>query len=239
MDRVGSTNIAMRCTLAPAIAIPCATPAPRGSIQCVSQQERIEADPANVLLAKRALRSRIRDSRARMSQRQRADEAAGLTHDWLGIGGKVVAGYLATPTEPDPHGLLMQAARVLLPVPLADGELGWAIADGTHRPHERLPVSVPGGPMIGHGARPLLENRVCVLLVPALAVGKDGWRLGQGGGYYDRLLADLERCEIPNNLLVVAVVYQAELLQAGVVPHGVHDKPVKVALTSAGPAALA
>jgi 5-formyltetrahydrofolate cyclo-ligase len=170
-----------------------------------------------------------------MTVDQRAAVAEQLARQPLGILGQTVAGYLAGPTEPDPGGLLAQAARVLLPVPMAAGELGWAFDDGTARPHGRLAVPVPTGPQVGRGARLLIEEGVSVLFVPALGVGRDGWRLGQGGGYYDRLLAALVQVADGNPApLVIAVVHEAELLDAGVVPHGPHDQRVPLALTSAG-----
>jgi 5-formyltetrahydrofolate cyclo-ligase len=177
-----------------------------------------------------------------MDPQEREAVAARLAQDALGIEGLVVAGYLATPTEPDPGALLARAARVLLPVPLADGQLGWALDDGNAVPHGRLPVRIPGGPVIGHGAGALRTAGVSVLLIPGLAVGGDGWRLGQGGGYYDRLLAELPAtgpsevaCRAtPEFPLLACVVHVDEVLSAGDVPHGPHDQRVTMALTPEG-----
>lgn len=38
------------------------------------------------------------------------------------------------------------------------------------------------------GAKLILPNQIDLLLIPAQAVDAEGWRLGQGGGYYDRYL---------------------------------------------------
>ena len=40
------------------------------------------------------------------------------------------------------------------------------------------------------------------IIVPALAVGYDGRRLGQGGGFYDSLMADPEVRKIPTFTLI-------------------------------------
>ncbi len=70
------------------------------------------------------------------------------------------------------------------------------------------------------------------MLVPALAAGRDGVRLGQGGGFYDRALADLP--PHPEGPLVVAVVHDDELLAAGEVPSAPHDRRVDAVLTPSG-----
>jgi 5-formyltetrahydrofolate cyclo-ligase len=62
------------------------------------------------------------------------------------------------------------------------------------------------------------------VVVPALAVGRDGTRLGRGGGYYDRALAHAR----PDAVLV-AVVFDEELLEG--VPAGPHDRRVTAVVT--------
>jgi 5-formyltetrahydrofolate cyclo-ligase len=56
------------------------------------------------------------------------------------------------------------------------------------------------------------------MIVPALAITTDGVRLGQGGGYYDRVLS-LVRPDVP----IIAMIYDHELLPAGAIPHEAHD----------------
>ncbi len=58
------------------------------------------------------------------------------------------------------------------------------------------------------------------VIVPALAVGADGHRLGRGGGCYDRALA-----RVGPAVPTVALVYDNELLDA--VPAGPHDQRVR------------
>ncbi len=66
-----------------------------------------------------------------------------------------------------------------------------------------------------------------LILVPALAVGPDGHRLGYGGGYYDRLLAQVAP---PATTMVVAFHFQ--LLAE--IPSGAHDRPVGWIVTEVG-----
>lgn len=67
------------------------------------------------------------------------------------------------------------------------------------------------------------------VVMPALAVAEDGMRLGQGGGYYDRFLA-----ELPRSVPTVALVFEDELLPAGAIPAEPTDRPVDGVVTAAG-----
>ncbi|WP_338402629.1 5-formyltetrahydrofolate cyclo-ligase [Micrococcus luteus] len=67
------------------------------------------------------------------------------------------------------------------------------------------------------------------VVMPALAVAEDGMRLGQGGGYYDRFLA-----ELPQAVPTVALVFEDELLPAGAIPAEPTDRPVDGVVTAAG-----
>jgi 5-formyltetrahydrofolate cyclo-ligase len=156
------------------------------------------------------------------------------------VGRVVLAGYLAMPGEPDPAAVCAAVrdagGRVLLPRPSPGTRLEWAWDDGTRAvPNAPVRVPVPGGPAIGEGYEALLAADVRVLLLPALAVDEAGHRLGQGGGYYDRLLADrpLWR-DGAARLLVVAVVHDDEVLPAGRVPVDDLDQPIDAALTPSG-----
>lgn len=64
-----------------------------------------------------------------------------------------------------------------------------------------------------------------LILVPGLAYTRSGYRLGYGGGYYDRLLA------LPGLAPTLGLCYQALVL--GEIPHGEHDLPVGNLVTEA------
>jgi 5-formyltetrahydrofolate cyclo-ligase len=84
-----------------------------------------------------------------------------------------------------------------------------------------------------------------MVLVPALAVDRSGARLGQGGGYYDRMLAELASLAqaarhlgsgtaaraSAEQVRIVAVVHDEELLPAGAVPREGHDQLMMAVLT--------
>lgn len=129
------------------------------------------------------------------------------------------------PTRPLLDALVAAGARILLPVvhTSTDTALDWAPYDGwdtlaTVRWGLLEPTAAPHGP-------DALDD-VALVVVPALAVDRDGHRLGRGKGFYDRALGRVARNRR------VAVVYADELLDA--VPHEPHDETVGWALTPAG-----
>lgn len=66
------------------------------------------------------------------------------------------------------------------------------------------------------------QAKIDLILTPGLAFDKNGYRLGQGGGYYDRYLA-----QYPGK--TVALCRDTFLLDA--VPMEAHDRPVELVLT--------
>lgn len=67
-------------------------------------------------------------------------------------------------------------------------------------------------------------NKMDVIIVPGLLFSVDGFRLGYGGGYYDRLLAN-----IMENTITIGLAYD-DFLQ-DVLPIDKYDIPVKIIVT--------
>jgi 5-formyltetrahydrofolate cyclo-ligase len=59
-----------------------------------------------------------------------------------------------------------------------------------------------------------------ILLLPLLAFDASGYRLGYGGGYYDRTLEDMK--SPVSTVLAVGIAYQAQQIDA--VPHSALDQ---------------
>lgn len=149
-----------------------------------------------------------------------------------------VAAYVSVGSEPGTGALLdaLRAAgkRVILPVLLPDNDLDWAVwppiptETGLSRADTGLVAArrgllEPTGPRLGVEAIASAD----VVLLPGLAVGADGVRMGRGGGSYDRVLARLT----PGTFTCV-LLHEGEVLDA--VPAEEHDLAVDAAATPSG-----
>ena len=136
--------------------------------------------------------------------------------------------FAPTPIEPDMSLALGLFPRTLLPVLLDEagaplGEPRWGLWEaGRALVTLGRPPAQPDGE--ARGAESLKEADLIV--IPALAASADGTRLGQGGGWYDRAL--VHRCP---GTPVVAVIFDDEVLEAGVIPAEPHDVPIDAIVT--------
>ena len=143
-----------------------------------------------------------------------------------------IAAYSSYDTEPSTDALIAALLglghRVLLPRIAGsdpqDRRLEWVgIRPGTEYSVNERGIREPQGPDAGLAG-------VDIVLVPALAVTVAGDRLGQGGGFYDRALAQVPRFADRGPLLV-AVVYAHEVLEAPTWPTEPHDIRMDAILT--------
>jgi 5-formyltetrahydrofolate cyclo-ligase len=177
--------------------------------------------------AKVGLRRVLRARRAARDEAARAAAGERLAAHAGAIPAGTVAAFVGTraepPTLPLLDGLRASGRRVLLPVLREDMDLEWAPfeGEGALRP-ARLGLLEPSGASLGLEA----VREAQLVLAPALAVDRDGRRLGQGGGSYDRAL---ERAAAP----VVAVVFDDEVRDEPI-PVEPHDRGVAGVLTPGG-----
>ncbi|HWK92449.1 MAG TPA: 5-formyltetrahydrofolate cyclo-ligase [Luteimicrobium sp.] len=187
--------------------------------------------------AKDELRKAIRAAREVRSERLRREAADALADVVESIpevkDAGCVATYAARPTEPGTLALMDRLAardvRVLLPVLGTGLQRNWAEYAGS----DDLRVRAPGRPP-EPGTPELPAEAVAdadVILVPALAVDTSGMRLGQGGGWYDRVLQHTRP-----GTRVVAVVFPEEVYDASErpLPSEPHDQRVQAVATPAG-----
>lgn len=133
-----------------------------------------------------------------------------------------VAAYMPLPSEPLTTDFITSLpCEVLLPICGDDGLLTWSLFDGTFRPGP-FGIREPAGPLVDDPALAACD----LIIVPALAVRRDGIRLGKGAGYYDRALAEVP--EVPTT----AVVYSSEVRDD--LPAEPHDIPVTSVVTEQG-----
>jgi 5-formyltetrahydrofolate cyclo-ligase len=136
----------------------------------------------------------------------------------------IIAGYHVHRDEADPAMLLRELARrgahIAFPRVMAkdaplefhlvpDGEILRPGAHGIHEPLEHWPRVIPN-----------------LVLVPLLAFDDHGFRLGYGGGYYDRTLAALPKAR------AIGIAYAGQRMDF--LPHDAHDYPLNAVLTENG-----
>lgn len=178
---------------------------------------------------KTALRQRMRTLRRRLAAEApdagfRAAEA--LVLDRLPPT-EAVAVYYAQGSEIDPTPLAERLAAsgvgVALPVALSrEGHLQFR----RWIPGETLAPDAVGVPAPPQGAAVVRPN---VVVTPLLAFDRRGGRLGQGGGHYDRTLANL-RASGP--VFVLGLAYAGQ--EVDEIPMEPHDQRLDAILTEAG-----
>ena len=202
------------------------------------------------MASKVEIRSSHRALRAGLPLAALDEAAAGIARHGLTWASGLAAGrqgtfaaYLGVDSEPPTLPLMTALAsaghRVLLPVCEPDLELSWVY----WTPQSEFVRSrfAPIGEPVGERHGTTIMRNATAIFLPATAVDFSGNRIGQGGGYYDKFLAEL--AAIPSSsgeapataaLPTAAVVYNPEVLPAGSIPVEWFDRKVGAALTPAG-----
>ena len=136
-----------------------------------------------------------------------------------------VASYFSYGFEPETHDLNTELIRlgktVLLPRTLDDNTIEWVAWDGRDSSlKKRAKLMEPTGERVTD------LSMINVVILPALAIDPSGNRLGQGGGSYDRALAQLDKSDVWR----VGLVFAAELTRQSL-PVEPHDIRVSAAAT--------
>jgi len=105
------------------------------------------------------------------------------------LNSKIIASYMSYGDEPDTRQLnleLIKAGKTLLAPRISGDNLEWVQWNGDESQlQQKKKISEPSGPAFTNLAA------IEVIIVPALRIDRSGYRLGQGGGYYDRALPHL------------------------------------------------
>lgn len=197
------------------------------------------ADRESHVALKAAWRSLLRAARDAVPEAVRAAETAALSAAAVRLTADLdgpVCAYVAVGSEPGapvgevavlpapvPDALLAAGHEVWLPVvPAARGPLEWARYEGADTLADAaFGLREPTGERLGAAS----VARAALVLVPALALDRRGYRIGHGGGYYDRTLPLIDERTVQR----VGVVRDDELVEE--LPAEPHDVPVSAALT--------
>lgn len=151
-------------------------------------------------------------------------QAANLLADLLAAHrGKPLAGYMAMRTEIDPT--LAMAAH--------QGPVGVPVIPGPAQPL-RFREWSPGCPMVAGDFGALIPQDGAwidpqLVIVPLVGFDARGYRLGYGGGFYDRTLAGL-RARHP--VLAIGFAFDAQELRE--VPIDAYDQRLDIIVTESG-----
>jgi 5-formyltetrahydrofolate cyclo-ligase len=187
----------------------------------------------DIIQEKRALRSQIRTWRAGLAAdvaARAADRVAahGLRFLELGQQRRVISGFSSLPEEFRAWPLLrrLHGEGQPLAMPVMQGK-NLPLLFRAWTPGDAMDRAVWG---IGEpkSDKPSLEPDI--VLAPLLAFDVSGWRLGYGGGYYDRTLRAL-RARKP--IVAVGLAYDEQQVDA--VPHLDYDERLDWVLLPSGP----
>ena len=191
------------------------------------------SDTSDILEAKRALRARMKAWRAGSSAEAMAEAAAALARQGLQFLAPlpertVVSGFAAMADELDAGPLLrrLSADGYVLALPAMQGK-GKPLVFRAWTPGDAMDSGV-WGIAEPKADKPALEPDI--LIVPLLAFDARGWRLGYGGGFYDRTLRELRARKA-----VIAVGLAHDQQEVDAVPHLDYDQRLDWVLRPSGP----
>ncbi len=139
-----------------------------------------------------------------------------------------LAGYLPIGSELDPQPILNHFRKLgtetALPVVVAEAH---PLLFRQYQPGDSLVAEAFATRAPVATARQVMPDLV---LVPLLAFDTKGYRLGYGGGFYDRTIAQFQQ-QNPNSVFI-GLAYAAQ--QVDEVPIGAYDLPLKAIVTEKG-----
>lgn len=141
-------------------------------------------------MTKQQLRTQFLKMRAQMSGRPLADTAIGrqLFQSPFYAAAKTVMTYLSYKSEVDTQKIVAQMLAdnktVCAPVCFENGRMD---AFAFHSAKELAPSEM--GILEPPQSRLIVPDAIDLILVPGCCFNKNGYRIGYGGGYYDRYLA--------------------------------------------------
>ncbi len=181
-------------------------------------------------VTKTELRKRLKQMRASFSPEQVTASSEQVARHILACDAyrkaKCVMGYLAFGKELSVDAVLMQAIAenktVLVPLVVSATEIvPVCLKDMEHFELDRFGIRSVSQP-----AEQISASEVDLILVPGVAFGRDGSRLGMGAGYYDRFLPQAEKATF------MGIAYEALLQEK--LPRDEYDVCMQLLVSESG-----
>jgi len=135
-------------------------------------------------------------------------------------GVRAVFVYLSAGSEVETHALIQELCRQSVTVAVPACDTTTHTMDAVRYCEDLIPDSY--GILTPRHKEVILPSAIDLILVPALAFDKEGYRLGYGGGYYDRYLKNFTKAS-------VGLCFSACMTES--LPHEAHDCAVSRVLT--------
>jgi 5-formyltetrahydrofolate cyclo-ligase len=180
------------------------------------------ADPKSLLRQRALARRRLIDAQTRgLLTARLVEEGLACARQWRA---RVVSAFSPIGAEPDALALMAVLAAegfaTALPVTVGRGApltfRLWRVGDPTNPGAMKIPEPCPEAPAVDPD----------LLFVPLAAFDRRGYRIGYGGGHYDRTL---KRLRALGPIRAVGVAYS--VCEIAAVPDEAHDEPLDFILT--------
>jgi 5-formyltetrahydrofolate cyclo-ligase len=174
---------------------------------------------------RREMRQRLRDLGDDRAEKSRAICAAISAHPSFQQS-HTIALYSPLPSEPDLNALWEHRPRTFCYPRVVGEQIEFVAIENVADL-----VEAPWNPWVREPAISASQiaspGEIGLMLVPGLAFTRQGARLGRGGGYYDRFLAQLSR-----GTTKLGICFDVQLVES--LPSESHDVPVDGVITESG-----
>ncbi|MEC9406892.1 MAG: 5-formyltetrahydrofolate cyclo-ligase [Pseudomonadota bacterium] len=184
--------------------------------------------------ARRALRRQLLQARravdeSQRSQLQRVAQRLAYQDPWLRRAGRVAA-YRALPSEAPTDRLLdalhQQGKQLYLPRVVGNRMHFIRYARGDRLQTHPLGMAQPHGPWL------LSKRALDVVIVPLVGFDRRGYRMGMGGGFYDRCFARHLTARAWTRPRLIGLAFEAQAVDR--LPVEPHDVPLDAIITERG-----
>lgn len=186
---------------------------------------------------KKELRKEILARRNALSKEERCEKSKVIAKQVIALeefhrSNKILL-YAPIKSEVETQNIYQEAKRrgkdIYYPRVLGDRMEFYLVDDTTEFDTSRFGICEPI-PESNIAFEPSEEDEIFVLM-PGAVFDIEGNRIGYGGGYYDKYLQRLESVVPVPNIYKVAVAYECQIVEAGLIGNEPHDRKVDGVVT--------